>query len=70
MLAPITQGDIAELLVSQCPTATIEELSRASKALYLIFRAGATAGPAAKPTTRKPRRHTEKSVAESLKLKR
>jgi hypothetical protein len=70
MLAPITRDDILSLLSSQIEDAKPTELGRAATAIYLIFKAGATSAPTPKPAAKKARQYKEKSVAETLKLKR
>ena len=69
-MSTYTYGDVRSFLSQQFPSAELGEIDRAATAVLLLLKVGQATKPAAKPTTRKPRRHTEKSVAESLKLKR
>jgi len=70
MQPAITQEELLGLLTCQLPALSEAELRPTATALYLIFKAGAATTPALKPAPKKQRQYTEKSVAESQKLKR
>lgn len=71
MLTSITQSEVRAFLTEQMPTAAPAEVERASSALVLIIKlASAAPTQPTKPAAKKQRQYKEKSVAETLKLKR
>lgn len=67
MNAPITHDELHGLLRSLLPSVPLAELAPVVQALHLILKAGKLASAAPKP---KARRYSEKSVAESMGLKK
>lgn len=70
-MSAITYADVRSCLNELLPSAPLAEVDKAATVLLLMFKVAGTAPrTTAKPAAKKPRQYKEKSVADSLKLKR